>query len=424
MNEILLPMPEHLKLLNYLSVMILVVHLPYMGMLIGSTSFSLLFRGINRIEPNETAQKFGKDILTILPCHIGVGIILGIVPLIGLMLLYAEWFYGTTFTLFNYFKVITLMVAIGYFFQWLYHRSVNRGSKSIIIEGIGGFGLLILLGAFYIFICTLSLSFSPEHWTLITTPLPLLINWNACARFLLFTMISFAFTGLGLLLFYFRKQSASLSEDYRRFIRYFGAGLTLASVLLIPLVLLWNLITLPDAAFSGKVVTLYVFSLVFLGLVGLKIFRFIADSSEKVHKKPLVYFVLFLLFLLIADHSAKDTANFDHISILIGKGEAARLALEDTRGGAIAVTGDRKLGREVYNLRCVTCHEYANKKVGPPHKEAIAKYKNDLETLKKYIKAPWKISPAYPAMPAQPLNRKELESVVIYMMENLEKENN
>ena len=93
MNEVLLPLPEHLKLLNYLSIMLLLVHLPYMGMLIGSTSFSLLFRGINRIEPNVTAQKFGKDILTILPCNLGVGIILGIIPLIGLMLLYAEWFY-------------------------------------------------------------------------------------------------------------------------------------------------------------------------------------------------------------------------------------------------------------------------------------------------------------------------------------------
>ena len=106
MNEVLLPMPEHLRLLNYLSIMVLLIHVPYIGMLIGSTLISLISRAIHRIEPNEKVRQFGKDILNIIPEHFGFGIILGIAPLNALMLLYALWFYETKFAVHDYFKVI------------------------------------------------------------------------------------------------------------------------------------------------------------------------------------------------------------------------------------------------------------------------------------------------------------------------------
>lgn len=424
MNDVLLPFPEHFQLLNYLMVMALLINLPYMGMLIGSTFFSVFFRGVDRIEPNEKARVFGKDILDIIPCNIGVGIILGIIPLLAIMLLYSQWFYETAFQLHAYFKVILGIITVGSLFQWIYHRSVDKENNSLIINGIGALSFMILVIGYFIFISTLSLSFSPEHWKLLKTPVPLVFNANSAARFLLFFMISFAFTGVGLLVFWFRKHESSLSESYRKFVRGFGGGLTLVSVFLVPLLFLWHLITLPLSVFSSGLFIIYIIALIFLSRVGLKTYYFLADATQSVNKKSLVYLVLFLFFLLTGDHLAKDTANSDHKSVLLEKSEAYRLALEDQRGAHQVVTADATLGKEVYQTRCVTCHEYTTKKVGPPHKEIIEKYRNDRELLKKFIKAPWKVSPDYPAMPAQPLNRKELESVVLYMMEYLGKEKN
>ncbi|MCX7907968.1 MAG: c-type cytochrome [Ignavibacteria bacterium] len=75
-------------------------------------------------------------------------------------------------------------------------------------------------------------------------------------------------------------------------------------------------------------------------------------------------------------------------------------------------------GEEIYKAKCIACHQFETKLVGPPHKEVLKKYENRKEDMVKYILNPVKVDPNYPPMPNQGLKPNEAEAVVKYMFEH------
>ncbi len=75
-------------------------------------------------------------------------------------------------------------------------------------------------------------------------------------------------------------------------------------------------------------------------------------------------------------------------------------------------------GEEIYKAKCVACHQFDTKLVGPPHKEVLKKYENRKEDMVKFILNPVKVDPNYPPMPNQGLKPNEAEAVVKYMYEH------
>ncbi|MGC8747413.1 MAG: c-type cytochrome [Candidatus Kapaibacteriota bacterium] len=81
-------------------------------------------------------------------------------------------------------------------------------------------------------------------------------------------------------------------------------------------------------------------------------------------------------------------------------------------------TGVQINGEEIYKAKCVACHQFDTKLVGPPHKEVLKKYENRKEDMVKFILNPVKVDPNYPPMPNQGLKPQEAEAVVNYMFEH------
>lgn len=75
-------------------------------------------------------------------------------------------------------------------------------------------------------------------------------------------------------------------------------------------------------------------------------------------------------------------------------------------------------GEEIYKAKCVACHQFDTRLVGPPHKEVLKKYENRKEDMVKFILNPVKVDPNYPPMPSQGLKPNEAEAVVKYMFEH------
>ncbi len=75
-------------------------------------------------------------------------------------------------------------------------------------------------------------------------------------------------------------------------------------------------------------------------------------------------------------------------------------------------------GEEIYKAKCIACHQFDTKLVGPPHKEVLKKYENRQGDMVKFILNPIKVDPNYPPMPNQGLKPKEAEAVVKYMFEH------
>ncbi len=75
-------------------------------------------------------------------------------------------------------------------------------------------------------------------------------------------------------------------------------------------------------------------------------------------------------------------------------------------------------GEEIYKAKCVACHQFDTKLVGPPHKEVLKKYEDRQEDMVRYILNPVKVDPNYPPMPNQGLKPNEAEAVVKYMFDH------
>ncbi len=87
------------------------------------------------------------------------------------------------------------------------------------------------------------------------------------------------------------------------------------------------------------------------------------------------------------------------------------------RGGAVASI---QIGQEIYNTKCVACHRFDSRVVGPPYNSVLPKYEGKLDELKKFILNPVKVNPDYIAMPNQGLKPHEAESVAMFLMKEYE----
>lgn len=424
-QQLILPSPEHLELLSVLSVLLLFIYLPYIGMLIGSMSFSLFFRMKDYFEPSDRTQRLGKDILTLVPSSIWLYIMLGVIPLCTLMIIYSEWFYRTYLNVSGYFTFIISTAIIGLIFTYIYQNLMKRQNfSSLFTFLIGLIGFLFLGLEYYMLISAMAIFLVPEQWTLFRVPVAVSYSWNSFAHFLVYMTVAYALTGLGILFFWFQWEKQPFDEEYKRFVRYFGGGVAFASILGLPLVIFWYLTTLPSLAFSPTVFLLYIVILLILLFVSISLYRILSKPSSEVGSKAFVMFLLTLIILLTANELAKGNVNWAHQNVIIDLAEKAKADLEDKRTAGEKVTIDLALGEQVYKNRCSTCHAFDHKVVGPPHNSVISKYLNDQETLKRFIKNPWKVDPSYPQMPPQSVNRNELESVVAYMIDHYKKEYN
>jgi cytochrome c len=73
-------------------------------------------------------------------------------------------------------------------------------------------------------------------------------------------------------------------------------------------------------------------------------------------------------------------------------------------------------GQDIYNGRCIACHKFDTKLVGPPYNSVLPKYDGKQDQLIKFILNPVKVNPEYPAMPNQGLKPNEAEAIAEYIM--------
>jgi cytochrome c len=75
------------------------------------------------------------------------------------------------------------------------------------------------------------------------------------------------------------------------------------------------------------------------------------------------------------------------------------------------------MGEQIFNQKCIACHRFDQRLVGPSYNEVLPKYEGNLETLKDFILNPVKVNPDYPAMPNQGLKPIEAESAAMYLLQ-------
>ncbi len=270
---------EHIQLLHYLAMLIFILFIPFISMVFGGISLSLYYRNKGVKENNSDYIKFSKEIIEVVTVNKGVGVILGIVPVLAIALIYAQLLHLSSTLAVGYLSISFLLITLSLILVYTYRYStkfsilfssidelktndsslseeiveLREASKSLSLK-TGYYGLIFLFISVWIFISGVSIATLPKEWSE-GNFFSILFSWTVIVRFLFFIAMAFAFTGGTILFryFYWEGGKKDLKSDYKDFIRKTGVNLTLYSSLILPIFLAFILFALPDTSVSGAI---------------------------------------------------------------------------------------------------------------------------------------------------------------------------
>lgn len=421
------PRAEHLHLAKYFLISISLIFVPFISMLFGATVLSVIFNLRARNEANELWNRFSVDLMQTFGNNFFLGLALGVLPLFTISISYTQLLYGTELKIAQYLMYALIFITVGVVFAYLYKRNIQVNAPGLPANMItGGIAIVFLLLGFYVFVNSTGIIFDPEKWPHIRSAFPILPSAGIFARFLYFFHFTFALTGAGILFFYLHWMGGKpdISEEYRLFLKKFGSALSLVFTLMLPVLFLWHLRNMPQVASSTLLYELTILSFVVLFVIAYLLYDYLTSNQLK-HGVPIfIFFILYLLVINFFDSSAMGRAMFEHNIVLEKQAQAIRSELEsraaEMRPGKVEPSIE--LGANIFNTRCIACHRFDQKLVGPAYKDVLPKYENNQAALIEFILNPVKINPDFPPMPNQGLKPAEAEAVARYLMDRYHKE--
>lgn len=424
-EHVIPPTGHYLDLLQVLAVLMYLIHLPYVGIAIGSTILSMWLTFRDREIPDSRFERFAGELVeTFLGRRLAM-LVLGVFPLITLPFIYAQWFAGLDATPIKYIPLAIPGAIVGFFFLALYRasypaRRTNFGTHMLF----GLVGVLVLLGSYFVLLSATGRLNDPEKWYRVTDIFIMLLNWNVIWKFLFFVHAAGAITGGAILFFFFRwggKSTAPGDPEYADFVRKFAGGIAMAFTFSLPVWYLFYIFTSPDIVFD-KAVYLLAAGVVFVAMV--TAFVLLAVLSNRRPRFGASVFTLFMVVFAVSgvvDQRAMVNANQEHATLITIKAENAKAEREAEIEAKMQEAGGKNVGEETFKTVCMQCHRFDSKLVGPPLLSVLPKYKSDPEQLKQFLASPTKKNPDFPPMPNPGLNKAQINAVAAYVLGELEK---
>lgn len=436
LDSLVLPQSaEHMVLLKYLLMLTYLIFIPYLSALIGATAYGLYFDKMGQKEKNPFYFKLAKDLIDFVTFNKSISFGLGVIPLLSAIFCYAQLLHGSQVSLTGYLILSLILLLFGIVFIYTYKYSFHlkdilqdikedspekkdaekyHGMASNLYTRTGGYAFGFFFAASYIFVGSLQLAADTARWESVETILGVIFSWATFSYFLHFICAAFAVTSALILYLYFRPNSdfRDVPAEYQAYIKKFALSTGLIFTIAQPFFVAVNLLSTPKIALSSVVFGATVVILFLLLILANYFYAMIRDSNTKYTTSILFLFILVFAFVIIKNQVSFDTASKEQFHMLAADYEEyeKELLAEVGRGG------EEISGEEIYKAKCVACHQWDQKLVGPPHNEVLPKYEDNMEGLVDFILNPVKVNPEYPPMPAQGLKPAEAQAVADYLM--------
>ncbi len=443
-NSVLPQSAHHMILLKYLLVLTYILLIPYLSTLFGSLSLSLYFKRKAAKTSDAKFLKLAKDLVDLITFNKGVAFALGIVPMLSSAFCYAQLLHlsnagvGGFILLALAFFIISLILI--YTYKYAFHlKSIfelasktetvqeelkeDLSSYTKIASGLfaksGLYGWILLFVATYIFSAAVQLAADTSKWESVTSVFELIFSLSALTYYLQFIAASFAVTSAFVLYKFFRPNSeASLrDEDYSAFVKSFALKTGLISTIVWPLFIVLNVVAKPAVTYSYDLFGATLLALLLVLLIANLFYAMIKESNVKFGSTVIYLFVAVISLLVLKEQSGFDTSTKKQYAVIAANYEQYQKEMNEKLGIAVVEIS----GADIFNGKCIACHQYDRKLVGPPYNETLPKYEGKMDDLVKYILNPTKINPEYPPMPNQGLKPNEAEAVAKHIMETYKK---
>jgi cytochrome c len=400
--------------------------IPFISILFGGTVLSIYFRRRGLSENNPMFIRIAHDVIETLTINKSIGIILGIVPLLTSVLIFAQLLHNTESPAIYYIFISFILTTISVILIYTYRYSVifsglfdsiknvipeddntseliknyRDGSRKLSYRS-GRYGLLLLFVALYLFVAGISNS------------LYSLFSFEVIVRFLQFLSAALTVTGGAIFFAFFYWDGGKHIDDehYRTFIKKIAMNITFTGAIVQPIFLTYDFIALPSFALSGAVFTYGMIAILLLFIAYHLLYSMIRDANLKM-SGPVFYVLIFsMLGVIIKDQLAMGNATKPNSVILAAKYDVYLKEL----------TGENKLtavvsGEQIFKNICSSCHSFDHKIVGPPYKQTLPKYEGKLDQLVAFIRNPTKKNPDYPSMPNPALKPAEAQAIAEWLL--------
>lgn len=435
------PSSHHLELLNFFLIVSLLVFIPFISVIFGASTLSYWFNLIGRRKKNPMYIRFSKDVLDKLTVNRRVGLGLGILPAVSVTFVYAQLLYKTDCiapgTLFFACILLSMGFALLYRFKTTFQvDSVINALKDEISSHelpkdvkdyqkvldesnstSGRYGFMLIFFGIFFFISGMTLAYLPEEWSTTTNIMKFFIHGETVINFIYFITLSATITGISILFYFFRWQGGikKMDETYKRFVTKFAVLLSFFSAIGLILFIFFKFLMYPQSALSFDVFMYTGLSLASLVLVGNFLYAIIRNAELKYASAAFITMFVAITFITINDELVLGNAIDDHIVKITAEADA-----EDEKKLAAVVTTSDINAEEIYNTKCIACHKFDQKVVGPPYNETVPKYDGNVQKLSEFIFSPTKVDAGYPPMPNQGLTKKEATAMAQYLIQQLE----
>ncbi len=414
--------PEFFTLLRYCLALALLIHLPFIGMAIGGSAVSLVMNFLGREKKDQAYLRFSKELIETVTVNKKVLFFFGLVPLLPVALIYQQLLAGFITVPWLFWLFVFVVLFFGFTLLAFYRATFTFQSDFPAISfGTGTMGHLMLVLASLFYILGTGIIFDPETLPFLQKQIIHVLSWNSFLKFCLYMALFFGITG-GAILFFIdgRSRGGETSDaEYRKLAGRTGTILAFPATLLIPLLVVGNLVTLPDVAISGGVFAISG-AIMILAMAVCVILSLTFNNPEgRSHKYVFTLYILIFLAVLVNDNFAIGNAFLERSVALRIQAEEKKAEQEALRGKPEIEkpAASLQMGETVYDTRCSSCHLFESRLVGPPLHEVLPKYRENPEGLKGFIRKPVLVNPDYPPMLEQGLTDEEIESVASYILD-------
>lgn len=428
---------EHLQLLHYLVMLVMFLFIPFISMILGGTFLSLFYRHKGRKENNNGYLRFAKEIIELVTVKNGVGVILGVVPVVTAALVYAQLLHlGNTLSVL-YLSISSLVIVLALIFIYTYRYSFKfsmiftsldeaktkdreladdisklKSSSSHISLRTGYYGLVLLLASIWIFVAGITIATFPGDWSAGSGFFSIIFSWAVLSRFFFSIALALTFTGGTILFRYFYWEGGIEEPDagYREFVRKTGIYYALFAGVLLPVLLALTIFSLPDTAISGAVFGYSTAALLLMFLSYHLLYAMLRNENSNYTGILYIVLIIIVMTVVIKDQLAVDNAT-EMQTVVLSKKYDDMMAQLTGANKAPEISGE-----QIFNNICSSCHSFDHKVVGPPYKQTLPKYEGKEGQLVKFILNPTQNNPGYPPMPNPGLRPDQAKAVAKWLL--------
>jgi len=442
LDKLVLPQSaQHIELLHYILILVLALFVPFISIIFGGTFASIHYGKKFRKTKTLYYKKFSKDIIEYVTVNNGVGVVLGLVPLLAAILIFAQLLHTAQIQTISFLALSFAFLLVGLFMIYTYSYSIVlsnvfdsvnlnanidrdaeedyrkiKAKSSYLSLNYGKSGLLFLFIGIWFYVAAITSATSFTSWnfpgfiTALAAPKVLL-------NLLIFIAFAFTLTNAAILFIHLYWKDSKKDEDaaYTKFIKDAASKAGLKASIILPILIATNLFSFPEANLSGSI---FIYAVISILLIFLAYhFFYMIQIKNDYRFGSLIFFILILasVAFIIKDQKAMINATNSHSLILSTEYDRILAELKG-EGTVVAISG-----KEIYDVRCASCHKFEQKLVGPAHFDVLPKYVGKEAQLVAFIRNPGKIDPAYPPMPNPGLKPQEADAVAKYLLDEFAK---